>query len=331
MITSSPPQEPAEPIHAESATTGSEPRRTETQGREQTSVPKVFAIGDPSWRPFVHFLTASVKDVHPTAPLVSGVWLSPARKVNAAKEIAYQQRRFLDFSKTFIDSQPWVTLLTCVKHRHVEECYELSAARFPEMADKKFWDDLTVDVQETRAAVEKLLDAKMIEDVKELCDHQKVADKIMMAPETVRKLRDLLAKIQSKKWWIRVAAVLFVSMILAGAGAAVTGIKELRNLVVDPSTDLRHLQDNLVGLAMWLGFGGAIALIYVMVVTARAGLYLALFMSDIAPLLRLAHVDPATCTENLDYVEQVINSVSKRYRYLQGKLLRPFLSPEAEL
>ena len=78
---------------------------------EQTSVPKTIAVGEPSWQPFVHFLTASVKDVHPTAPRVGGVWLSPARKVNAAKEIAYQQRRFLEFGKTFMDSKPTVTLL----------------------------------------------------------------------------------------------------------------------------------------------------------------------------------------------------------------------------
>lgn len=105
---------------------------------EQTSVAKIFAVGDPSWQPFVHFLTASVKDLHPTATGVSE-WLTPGHKVSTAKEIAYQQRRFLDFSKTFIDSQPSVTLLTCVKHGHVEECYELSATRFPEMMDKRFW------------------------------------------------------------------------------------------------------------------------------------------------------------------------------------------------
>ena len=50
-----------------------------------------------------------------------------------------------------------------------------------------------------------------------------------------------------------------------------------------------------------------------------------------APCLRLANVDATTCTDDLDYVEQVINSVRETYRYLQEKLLGQFLSQEAEL
>ena len=37
------------------------------------------------------------------------------------------------------------------------------------------------------------------------------------------------------------------------------------------------------------------------------------------------YIDPATCIDNLDYIEQVINSVSERYRHLREKLLQPFL------
>ena len=53
--------------------------------------------------------------------------------------------------------------------------------------------------------------------------------------------------------------------------------------------------------------------------------YLRIFETTIAPCLRLAHVDPASCIDKLDYVGQVINSVLKAYRYLQEKLLKPFL------
>src|ERR1051325_8555939 len=81
------------------------PARQTVAAVKQTSVPKVFGPGDPSWQPFVHFLTGSVKAIHPPAPSVAGLWLSPARKVNTAKEVAYQQRKFLDFSKAFMDSQ----------------------------------------------------------------------------------------------------------------------------------------------------------------------------------------------------------------------------------
>ena len=316
---------------APQATTPPGAHDTTTPTRERTSVPKTFAVGDPSWQPFVHFLTASVKDVHPTAPGVGGLWLSPARKVNAAKEIAYQQRRFLDFSKTFIDSQPSVTLLTCVKHRHVEECYELSAARFPEMMDKRFWDELTVDLQETRAATEKLLDNQTIQEVKELCKCQSIADKLTTAPETLKRLRELRRLIELKKAWIKGLWALFAGTVLAGVGAAVAGTKELRHLIGDPSTNFRDLQDNLVGLAVVLGICAFITWICVLVKFGRDTEYRLLFDMNIAPILRSAGIDPTTCIDNLDYVEQVINSVSERYRYLEGKLLRPSLSQEAEL
>jgi hypothetical protein len=311
---------------------GSPPGDFHTLGAtpEQTSVPKPLGVGEPSWQPFVHFLTASVKDVHPTAPKVGGIWLSPARKVNAVKEIAYQQRRFVDFGKTLVDTQPWVTLLTCVKHGHVEDCYELSAARFPEMADKKFWDELTVDVQATRAGSEKVLDNVTVQEVKELCECQSVADKLAIAPETLRRLRECRRLIESKKSWIKRVSILFAGMILAGIGAAVTGTKELRNLVGDPSINLRPLQDDLVGLAVLLGIGGFITAIYAVVKTGGAAAdYLALFTMNIAPILRSAGIDPATCTDNLDYVKQVIDSVEERYRYLEKKFLQPFLASEA--
>jgi hypothetical protein len=256
------------------------------------------------------------------------VWLSPARKVNAAKEIAYQQRRFLDFGKMLIDTQPWVTFLTCVKHRHVEDSYKLSAARFPELADKRFWDELTVDVQATRLAAEERLDPETVNEVKELCDHQNVADKLAIAPETMRRLRDLRAAIESKKTWIKRVAALFAGTILAGVGAAVLDIKELRNSVAAGS-DLRDLQDILGFVAVMLGLTGFMTAIYAMVRTTRAADYLAVFKMNITPILQLAHVDPATCTDNLDYVEQVINSVAERYRQLQEKFLRSFISVEA--
>jgi hypothetical protein len=298
---------------------------------KQTSVPKLFAVDDPSWQPFIHFLTASVKDVHPTAESVGGVWLTPERKVNAAKEIAYQQRKFLDFSKTFIDTRPWVTFLTCIKHRHVEDRYELSAASFRDMADKRFWDELTVDVQETRAAAEELLDTGTVEEVKELCEFQTVADKIAIAPETLRKLRDLSARIKigPKKTWITITCVLVVSAILAGLGAAVFGIKELRSLLFSPAIEHEGLQENLASLAALLGFGGIISAVYCVVKTggaaANTGRYLGLFMTDIAPCLRLMNVDASSGKDNLDHVEVVISSVSEKYRQLQAKLLTPFL------
>ena len=303
---------------------------TRAPTREQTTVPKTFAVGDPSWQPFVHFLTASVKDLHPTATGVSE-WLTPGRKVSTAKEIAYQQRRFLDFSKTVIDSQPSVTLLTCLKHGHVEDCYELSAARFPEMMDKRFWDELTVDVQETTAAAEKLLDNQTIEEVKELCECQSIADKLMIAPETLKRLREFRRLIELKKAWMKGVWALVAGTILAGVGAAVAGSKELRHLISDPSTNFRHLQNNLVGLAVVLGICGFFTRIYVEIKFERKAAYLDLFDTNIAPILRSTGIDPTTCTHNLDYVEQVINSVRERYRYLEGKLLRPFLPLEAEL
>ena len=292
-------------------------------------------VFDPSWQPFVHFLTASVRDIHPTAAGVSE-WLTPGDKVNTAKEIAYQQRKFVDFTKTLIDTQPWVTFLTCIKHRHIEERYELSAASFPEMADKRFWDELTVDVQETRALAEERLDAGTIEEVKELCEYQSVADKIATAPETLKKLRELSGKIKIKpnNWSIIVGAALLVPAVLALLGTAVIGITELRTLLVSPEANLEDLQNNLTALAVLLGvFPLALLLGGVMEkkrTAAYAAQYMTLFTTDIAPCLRLAHVDPATCTDNLDYVEKVIEYVGERYRYLQEKILQPFLPPTAE-
>jgi hypothetical protein len=275
-------------------------------------------------QPFVHFITASVKDVHPTAPSVGGMWLSPQRKVNTAKEIAYQQRRFLDFSKTLIDTQTWVTFLACVKHQHVANAYQLSAARFPEITDKKFWDELTLDVQATRAEAEKLLDNATIQEVTELCDYQSVADKISIAPETVKELRDLRARFQNltDRWnnlWLLLAVV---TAVIGGVAGGLDRHEEPE----------RTLRIALIIAAVISGAGAVFLLIRGVISALQEGAqkglrlrYSQTFESTIAPCLRLAHVDPATCTDNLDYVESVLNSVCERYRHLREKLLQPFL------
>src|SRR5262249_54297168 len=163
---------------------------------------------------------------------------------------------------------------------------------------KRFWDELTVDLQETRQRTEKLLDTETIDEVNELCDYQSVADKIVIAPETLKRLRYLSTPIESKKSWFKIAYALFIGTILAALGAGVIGIKELRNLLVDPATDLKDVQNNLIGLAVLLGLGSAVTFVYGVLVTAqpaaRRAQYVGLFTADIEPCLRLAHVDPAT-------------------------------------
>jgi GYF domain 2 len=54
------------------------------------------------------------------------------------------------------------------------------------------------------------------------------------------------------------------------------------------------------------------------------------FERKIAPFLRMAHVDPATCIDDLDHADSMINSVSERYRYLHEKLLQAFVSLKSD-
>jgi hypothetical protein len=277
---------------------------------------------DPSWRPFINFLAASVKDVHPTAPAVGGIWLTPARKVREAKEIAYQQRRFLDFGKRVLDRAPWISYLTCIKHNEIATSYDISAAKFPDIGDKMFWDELATDVHKTKTESKARLDEQTVEQVRHLCAYQVLADKILNGAKTIAVLRELRSKIQEDHPTFPWSILTFVSLVAMLIAIAVAAGREKK-----PGDALWYVVSITLSVIMFVTFFGIS--IYVGVQSGlsegnRRG-YEALFERDVAPCLRLANVDPRDGFNNLEYAGQVLDYLQKNYTYLKTKLLAGFV------
>lgn len=289
---------------------------------------------DPSFPLFRTFLLTHVAETHPTAADVIGVWFTPNRKVNKSKEIAYQQQRFVEFSKESLATEPWIALITCTKHRQVESHYQISAAHFPDLTDKRFWDTLTADVGQLEAQATSLIDSDTLAEVDALLRYQRAADCIANAPGAMARVRAILAQLPALKSKLaRTKALTFeacIIFIVLGVGLlilaiAVPGINELR--AVQPQCIL----GSLVGAVTCFVVGGtgiskalAKEQLRLQIVQLEAELTNT-YENTIVPCLRLAGADVAACRNDLDQTEKVVNYVVQYFDYLNRKLLGTFL------
>jgi hypothetical protein len=273
-----------------------------------------MAASDPSWEPFLRYLAASVTDAHPTAPNVRDFFHHGSK---VAKEIAYQQKRFLEFGKALLDSAPWVTYLTCLKHPCVAERYKVAAASFPEISDKSYWDALSVDVQATERTAKARLDEQTVKEVEQLCLYQVLGEKIAEAPKTLLSLRQLRSKfnreVSDKPWQVAWGIALAAELLLAalyGAAESHSAHKAIRLLLI------------LVGIVAGISF--IVACFVAAYNGSQRGLrkvYVSQFADVIAPCMRLAEIDPAEGFDNLEYAQEVVEYVRKNYEYLKARLL----------
>ena len=285
---------------------------------------------DPSFPLFRTFLSTHVAETHPTAADVIGVWLTPNRKLNQSKEIAYQQQRFMEFSKEYLATEPWLSLIACRKHRQIESHYDLSAARFSDLADKRFWDTLTADVGQQEARALSLVDNETLVDVDSLLRYQRQAECIASASGAVARVGAIQAQLPALRLKLSRTKALsleaYSMFIFLGVGflvlaIAIPSIKEIR------TAQPLFIILSLVSAAAGIGIGGS------GITKALAKQRLSsqcleldrelndLFENTVTPCLHLAGADVAVCRNDLHKTEKFIEYVVKYFDYLNKKLL----------
>jgi len=112
---------------------------------------------DASEQDFLHYLLCDLPLGYPLKTPVTKL-LSQDLTISSRRELLHQQDRFLEYSKRYLNQQPWIAYLAAVKHEAVFVTIPTYAEDLVDVVDKFFFSDLQQKCKELREASRAAID-----------------------------------------------------------------------------------------------------------------------------------------------------------------------------
>ncbi len=285
---------------------------------------------------FQNYMVGPSIDAHTSAASVDGEIFTTERQANISKEVAYQQHRFIALSKNYLNTQPWIPMLACIKHREVVNSFELSSARFSDIRDKEYWDQLEAEIAKLEAQCLPLIDDETLANLRVLCNFQALASEIAQAPTTI-------ATLKSQRQELGRIEALFVGTPKASSGppwlaagiaiAAFAGAFAISQ-IEESFSDWRVLVLAVLGtaaaiVAAWLNQTHSAKLqpwdqeqrFRSKHERIQKEMHAAFYSDQFLAVLHLAQVNPSKCWNDFDTAAVAIDHVTNQFSDLNVKYL----------
>jgi hypothetical protein len=105
---------------------------------------------------FLHYLMCDLPLGYPLKTSITK--LLDSSLMSTRRELLHQQNDFLEFSRPYLDTQPWITYLATVKHEAVLVTIPTYASQLVDIVDQLFFSELQQKCKELRAAARERID-----------------------------------------------------------------------------------------------------------------------------------------------------------------------------